>query len=209
MKIISHRGYWKTVAEKNTITAFERSFEMGYGTETDVRDCGGELLVSHDMPNGRELRFADFIKIAAKYSSSLHRLTLALNIKADGMAATILEQLNEYEELDCFVFDMSVPDMRSYFKKVPVFTRMSEVEQSAAWIEQSEGVWLDAFTDIWYDGSLISALLETGKRVCVVSNELHGRPHLPHWELLSSISKQPNLILCTDFPEDAAFFFGK
>ena len=38
MQVISHRGYWKAASEKNTQTAFKRSFSLGYGTETDVRD---------------------------------------------------------------------------------------------------------------------------------------------------------------------------
>ncbi len=50
MQVISHRGYWKSAAEKNTTTAFARSFALGYGTETDVRDLNGELVISHDMP---------------------------------------------------------------------------------------------------------------------------------------------------------------
>ncbi|EIP3086535.1 hypothetical protein ACTK3A_001677 [Campylobacter jejuni] len=41
MKILSHRGYWKNKQEKNSITAFNRSFLNSYGLETDLRDMGG------------------------------------------------------------------------------------------------------------------------------------------------------------------------
>ncbi|BDM05064.1 hypothetical protein THJ046_08940 [Campylobacter jejuni] len=41
MKILSHRGYWKNKQEKNSITAFDRSFLNSYGLETDLRDMGG------------------------------------------------------------------------------------------------------------------------------------------------------------------------
>ena len=58
MIVLSHRGYWKTAVEKNTPTAFKRSFELGFGTETDVRDRNGELVISHDMPNGSEITLA-------------------------------------------------------------------------------------------------------------------------------------------------------
>ena len=51
MEILSHRGYWKTVTEKNTIIAFKRSFNLGFGTETDIRDLNGNLVISHDMPS--------------------------------------------------------------------------------------------------------------------------------------------------------------
>lgn len=33
MKIIAHRGYWKTESEKNTMTALTRAVENGYGFE--------------------------------------------------------------------------------------------------------------------------------------------------------------------------------
>lgn len=40
MIIISHRGFWKNIEEKNSIKAFERSFINSYGLETDLRDDG-------------------------------------------------------------------------------------------------------------------------------------------------------------------------
>ena len=45
MKIISHHGFWHIPSEKNTETAFCRSFELGFGTETDVRDSLGALVI--------------------------------------------------------------------------------------------------------------------------------------------------------------------
>ena len=50
MIVLSHRGYWKTPAEKNTAAAFRRSFDLGFGTETDVRDRGGELVIATTRP---------------------------------------------------------------------------------------------------------------------------------------------------------------
>ena len=38
MEIISHRGYWKNVEEKNSSKAFKNSFDLNFGTETDLRD---------------------------------------------------------------------------------------------------------------------------------------------------------------------------
>ena len=38
MKIISHRGYWKTKPEQNSIEALTYSFDSGFGVETDIRD---------------------------------------------------------------------------------------------------------------------------------------------------------------------------
>lgn len=211
MKVLSHRGYWKTAEEKNAAVAFERSFLLGYGTETDIRDCRGELLISHDMPAGTEISCEAFLAMAnGGRTTDGYPLTVALNIKADGLAQALRKQLDLCPGLDAFVFDMSVPDMRSYFDAgVPVFTRMSEVEQHPAWLDQSAGVWLDGFVTEWYELSVIERLLGQGKRVCIVSPELHRRSHELLWERIKPLSGEKGLILCTDLPEDASrFFFG-
>jgi glycerophosphoryl diester phosphodiesterase len=50
MQILAHRGYWQNRKEQNTKEAFIRAFGMGSGVETDLRDCNGEVVISHDMP---------------------------------------------------------------------------------------------------------------------------------------------------------------
>lgn len=59
---------------------------MGYGTETDIRDIQGKLVISHDMPQGNEITFEELLQIMDG-----RNLPLALNIKADGMANEILQ----------------------------------------------------------------------------------------------------------------------
>lgn len=206
MRIISHRGYWKESSEKNAAVAFRRSFEMGLGTETDVRDCAGKLVISHDMPRGGEMGFADMLQMADAAGGPL---TLALNVKADGMAEEIGHVLKDYPQLDCFVFDMSVPDLRAYLAAgVPTFTRMSEVEREPAWLARCEGVWLDGFDGTWFDQETIARVLALGKRVCVVSSELHKRDPLALWKMLRPLAQEDRLILCTDTPEEAVQFFN-
>ncbi len=204
MIILSHRGYWQEVTEKNREVAFERSFDLNFGTETDIRDLNGTLVISHDMPNGNELTLSEFLHILGNRD-----LPLALNIKADGLVTPLVHAMRGSGLNNWFVFDMAVPDMRAYLKAgVPVFTRMSEVEQSPAWIEQSAGIWLDAFEGVWYDANYIQKLLESGKKVCIVSCELHGRDPSPLWNMLLPIYNHQALMLCTDHPEKAKAFFG-
>jgi glycerophosphoryl diester phosphodiesterase len=50
MKIIAHRGMWFNKHEQNTLVAFERALENGFGIETDFRDFNGSLVISHDLP---------------------------------------------------------------------------------------------------------------------------------------------------------------
>ncbi|ASL48454.1 hypothetical protein bAD24_III13715 [Burkholderia sp. AD24] len=204
MIVLSHRGYWQDAKEKNREIAFSRSFDLGFGTETDIRDRNGELVISHDMPNGNELTLTDFLRIV-----DTRDLPLALNIKADGLVGALKDELGRGALSNWFVFDMAVPDMRAYLQAgVPVFTRMSEVERTPAWLEQSVGVWLDGFSDVWYDAATIESLLRAGKKVCVVSSELHGRDAAAQWHMLRGLPAHPGLMLCTDHPEKAQRFFG-
>jgi glycerophosphoryl diester phosphodiesterase len=205
MIILSHRGYWKTATEKNQPVAFARSFELGFGTETDVRDRNGVLVISHDMPSGTEITLDSFLDIFGDSG-----IPLAMNVKADGLAAALHAAMSARGVKDWFVFDMAVPDMRSYLTAgIPVFTRMSEVEKDPVWLEQSAGIWLDAFHGTWYDRSLIENMLSRGKRVCVVSAELHGRDSQQQWDMLRALRGHENLLLCTDYPEQARTFFGE
>lgn len=205
MKYIAHRGFWREPKEKNSVEAFRRAFELGIGVETDLRDDGaGNVVISHDLPLGGELTFADFLTIAAQYELSS---PLALNIKADGLAEIVVEQMIAYPNLDYFVFDMSFPDSRAYRAlKAPVFERQSEYENFSHLA--TNGIWLDAFDGDWYDSSLVADLLSRTP-VCVVSAELHGRDYHNQWASLTEIARDPGAMLCTDVPVDAKQFFGE
>lgn len=206
MRIISHRGYWKREAEKNSLTALVRSLNLGFGLETDIRDYCGELVVSHDIPGKSVLSFEKFLECSVDLCIE-KSLTLALNIKSDGLAGKLSASLKNYPALDVFVFDMSVPDSRSYYNEnITVFTRMSEVEQPV-WLQDSAGVWLDSFYSEWYDLDIVENFLSAGKKVCLVSPELHGRKHMKFWEKVRGLSQYDTVLLCTDCPEDARNYF--
>lgn len=207
MIIISHRGYWKKPEEKNTVHAFSQSFELQFGTETDVRDFRNELVISHDMPKGCEIRLSQFLFLLNKKS-----LPLALNIKADGLAESIKNVMKSYNRDNWFVFDMSIPDMRMHLSAGnPVYARVSEVEPEPAYYDQIQGIWLDAFENDGWQIKSIQKYLKDDKRVCLVSPELHKRDHLEFWEKLrkSKFVNDDRLTLCTDFPEEAKEFFKR
>ncbi len=52
--------------------------------------------------------------------------------------------------------------------------------------------------------------LKNGKKVCIVSPELHNRDYINLWEILktSGLQKVDGLILCTDKPVEATNFFN-
>ena len=205
MIIVSHRGYWKETAEQNQRTAFTRSFDLGFGTETDVRDCGGKVVIAHDMPQGGEMTLEEVLQIMDG-----RNLPLALNIKADGLAAAILELLEKYSHTNYFTFDMSIPDMVMQMKRgLRVFTGLSDIVPVPVMLEQSAGVWLDCFHSDWYGTETIDDLIENGKFVCIVSSELHKRTTEKQWEIIKHCKSVDSeyLLLCTDEPERAKEFF--
>lgn len=209
MKILSHRGYWKTPDEKNTSVAFHRSFSLGFGTETDVRDCAGKLVISHDAPSGGELLFEEFVDLYLSYDATL---PLALNIKSDGIASRMSAILRDKQVADWFTFDMSIPDTLQQLKAgIPAFLRRSEYEDESILSEQSPGIWLDAFKSRWYTSADIETYLRRGKKVCIVSPDLHMRDPLELWGHLKGTvaSSHKDALLCTDLPEAALAFFNR
>jgi len=205
MIIISHRGYWLQANEKNTTTAFTRSFNLQLGTETDVRDYCGELVIAHDIPSGDEITLPAFLDLLHKQP-----LPLALNIKADGLASALQTAMSHYNKNHWFVFDMSIPDMRAHLASGnPVFARVSEVEPEPVFLNSIAGIWLDAFYNDDWQLERIESWLNQGKRVCLVSPELHKRDYQPLWQRLREkhYLNDSRLMLCTDFPEEAQQFF--
>jgi hypothetical protein len=204
--ILSHRGYWTQMQEKNAAVAFERSFDLGFGTETDIRDRNGDLVISHDMAADDAITLDAMLDILGPRD-----LPLALNIKADGLARKLQAQLRGRGLTQWFTFDMSVPEaVVQLHLGMPVFTRASEYERPPALYRESLGVWLDGFATEWFSVGDINGFLQDGKRVAIVSPELHRRDHHALWARLraSGITDNPGLMLCTDLPEDARQFFG-
>jgi hypothetical protein len=209
LQIISHRGLWSAVAEKNTEIAFRRALDNGLGVETDVRDRCGTLVISHNPPTGGELSLAEFLGI---YALCEKRPVLALNVKADGLGDCIATALCAAGIHTAFVFDMSIPDTLDYVKAdMPVFVRQSEHELVPALYEQAIGVWLDAFRTEWFSIEDIEGHLRRGKKVCLVSPELHGRQHLPLWKRMyeAGLHTTAGVMICTDYPLEARAFFAQ
>lgn len=208
MNIISHRGYWLEKTEKNTNVSFDRSFKLGYGTETDLRDYKGNLVISHDIPTNSSILIDDFLKNYKSQSDSL----LALNIKSDGLQSILKVKLEEFNIQNYFVFDMSVPDTIGYINNgIKVFSRQSEYEKTPVFYNQVEGIWLDSFNEEWFDLELIINHIDNGKKVAIVSSELHGRDQTGLWNFIKihNLFLKEELILCTDLPELASKYFNQ
>lgn len=207
MHIIAHRGLWETREERNSEKAFIKALEHGFGIETDFRDFMGKVVVSHDPAIGAEKSFDDFCELYLKYGNGE---VLALNIKADGLQDMLLEALKKHGINNYFVFDMSLPDMIIYSqKKARIYSRLSEYEKTPLLYDEAEGIWLDCFVSDWATEDILEQILHNGKKICLVSPELHGREHKGLWARLkkSGVSKNENIMICTDYPDEARSFF--
>jgi hypothetical protein len=207
MRIISHRGLWQTHAERNTRAAFSRSFDAGFGTETDLRDICGNIVISHDMPHGGEISFEELLILMDG-----RNLPLALNIKADGMAKGIKNILERYRHTNYFTFDMSLPELVFQLRQdLPVYAGISDIMPLAPLADGIQGVWLDCFNSDWYSSDKIDELVSAYLRVCIVSADLHKRDVERQWDTIRRAEnfRKDSLSLCTDRPLEAARFFGK
>jgi hypothetical protein len=210
MIILSHRGYWKEIHQKNQPISFERSFSLEFGTETDIRDYKGELVISHDIADEKCITVKEMFDIYNRYNNIL---PLALNIKADGLQIKLKELLEEYKITNYFVFDMSVPDGLGYLNQnIKAFTRESEYEKIPSFYKQACGVWLDEFQEHWITKEIISKHLKNNKQICIVSPDLHKRKYKKEWQNYKEIEIElgiNNLMICTDYPEEAKEFFNE
>jgi len=205
-EILAHRGWWDRSAERNTLAALRRAFDAGLGVETDLRDCAGEIMISHDPPTTSPagLRFRDML---ASYASAGRPGTLALNVKADGLQPMVKDLLQEFDIRRYFMFDMSIPDTLQWLASgLNVFVRQSEYEPSPALYDQAAGVWLDGFKSDWFSPDVLARHLAAGKQVTIVSPEIHGRDPAAVWSILNRFDSQ-NIYLCTDRVAAARRYF--
>jgi len=215
VNILAHRGQWGHNIAQNSSQSFSLAFNNGYGVETDLRDHNGDIVISHDMPDGASLSFADFLTL---YKGANSSGMLALNVKADGLQKLAQKHLEEFDigKDDYFFFDMSVPDALGYQKLgLSYFARLSEYEPVLMLGDEAKGIWVDIFKGCWFDSAFIKKHLDAGYKLALVSPELHKRGYIEAWEdwrnMLNGLNDEVDVkqvMLCTDFPNEAAEFFN-
>jgi glycerophosphoryl diester phosphodiesterase len=207
MQYLAHRGQWTDPTSKNSLSVLTLALQSGFGIETDIRDQNGILVVSHDPPKAPSL---DFSQLLHEYLRAQSAQTLALNVKADGIGKLLKASLDANKIFNYFCFDMSLPESLVYRRLgLRYFTRESEHETAPLLYKEAAGVWMDQFESEWIQPSHVRRHLDTGKQVALVSPELHGRDPISFWRILKedTLNLEPNLMLCTDFPEKASKFF--
>ena len=200
IEILAHRGFPQN---DNSFDSLKNAFDNGFGIETDVRDSNGFLVISHDPPNKGEelLTLEDLFKY---YSDHNLKSTLALNIKSSGLEDLLLQLLTKYKIFNYFCFDLTIPDMLNYYKKVKYYIRFSEVEPINSLIMESDGIWVDLFKPENTNFSILDELATNNKSLAFVSPELHGENYLKYWQHIVRLHNlYPDLVIyiCTDIPQ--------
>ncbi len=210
-QILSHRGYFSSISNQNSIEAFEKSFNSGYGIETDIRDhCTDNLILSHDPFAKDNIVLLDtLLELASSYSS---KPFLALNVKSDGLAPRAKEIIEKFNYNNYAFFDASIPDTLKYLScDLYSLTRQSEYEPSPSLYEQCAGVWIDQFKQDWITEKEILDHISKQKTCFFVSPELHNRDPYPFWSKLKHFCLTQNssmMYICTDHPAQAEIFFS-
>lgn len=209
-RILAHRGLWSVPGEQNTLHALSAALKLGFGIETDLRDYAREIVISHDIPRGDEVRLSDLFDAIQGYPQGL---PIALNIKSDGLAPGIMKgfPLSQPAYSNTFFFDMSVPQYIQYSRQaLPVAIRLSEYEPADSLTslmarQPKQWVWLDAFDGDWW---LETGIIENpAYTYVIVSPELHGRPHSNAWQAIkAAMKKGADVYICTDFPVEFSRF---
>lgn len=207
MKIIAHRGFWLNISEQNSEVAFKRALNNDFGIETDVRDFGRSLVISHDIPSENSMTLDFFLELC----QSTPQHVLALNVKSDGLQSLLIQKkINSAH----FFFDMSVPDMLGYkHSNLNFYTRYSDIEKSPSLYDDSRGIWFDNFHNEYLDTAALLKFISDEKQVVLVSPELHKRSEVHYWASLKGIldaypQYSNQLGLCTDFPKKAREYFN-
>ena len=209
--VLAHRGIFNCEKEKNSQRALSMALVNGFGIETDIRDLGGRIVISHDPPEHSLESSLEWL-LGVISSSAASSARVGLNIKSDGLATLIEARIKEIgvKVSKFFAFDMSIPDSLSYINsEIPVYSRISEYEPDPAFKNKVAGVWIDNFTGDYPQVERAKKMIDEGLRVALVSPELHGRNHRRMWQQIydSGIYKSDLFELCTDFPLDAAKMF--
>ncbi len=214
LHIIAHRGYWFKLQEQNSLCAFRRALDRGFGVELDIRDREQSLVISHDLPTRNSKRLESVLGALSKHKN-FKKAVFAFNIKSDGIEKGIVQLVRRFGiRKNSFVFDMSVPSMYVFCayhgRHIHIATRLSDLERVPVLYERAAWVWFDELAREWIHNKDILRQCSKKKKVCIVSPDLHHREYLRKWKHLRMLPERArkNLYLCTDVPYAADAFFN-
>ena len=160
VKIIVHRV--NKVKEYNNLTNF-------FGVETDIRDYGKKIVLSHDPNKQGE----DFFKFVRKVNK-----TIFLNIKSSGLLKKII---NFIKKKKIYLLDISFSEFDYLYKQKlsnKILLRFSSYEKfdlKNKYFKKIEWIWYDYFHGLKITKNEYLYLKKYKKKICLVSPDLLGK----------------------------------
>lgn len=181
-----------TIAELSTVSPM-------FGVEFDVRDYGNSLILSHD-PHHTTIDSDAF----EDYVCRLGDRPIIVNIKSERIEIQIVRILEQYDVQNYVFLDSSLPMIYLLNKKYncnKIAARYSELEPvEYCYLLQDliTWIWIDCLTRLPLTMSVFNNLKKLDKKLCLVSPDLHGRPHeiQTYREILLAESMIPDAICC-------------
>lgn len=163
------------------------------GLEIDVRDFETNIVVSHDPPTNKNIKFSEILKKLSK------KQLLAINVKSVEIETELKNILDENNITNYFTFDWPIPSMfKAIDRDLHTAFRLSEYETTL--FPNCKWVWIDSFHKIWYDNPYLESLKKQNYKIALVSPELHGRQKELK-QFRNSVNFNLVDAICTDKPE--------
>ena len=172
MEIISHRGLWNNLNEKNTNIAFHSSFKNKFGTETDIRDYNGNLVISHDIADANSLKFEEFInRYPNLFITNETKWFDKLNY-----VKTYINEKQEIPKIDWLNVQTSLSKKRlKIFKNDNIFNAWNIfVIENKEFLQNDEATWENKY-------NLLNSFVEKEKRLPIKFKDEHEIGLLSKW----------------------------
>jgi hypothetical protein len=192
MKIILHR--------RNTLTELLDT-PTQFGVELDIRSYGNKLVIHHDpMIEGESFE---------RWIAAYRHGTLILNVKEEGLEASLIRLMKANGIEDYFFLDQSFPFLVKWAKmgERRCAVRVSEfetVDTALTLAGKIDWVWVDCFTRFALTSDESKQLKNAGFKLCLVSPELQGRTEEAEISMLAAILIERDIqadAICTKRPD--------
>lgn len=218
MQIIQH-GLGTKVGKENPRQIFEECLKADIPFETDIRNDGTKIVLSHSLPTGSEMCLEELLEMRQSINP---KSTLALHFNANGLGQTVDSLLKKYNQdtdnLFCFgnpTNDLNAclkyyPDLPMYTVGCDLYSEGEDYKWQAPLSDKSKGIWLDSFTGN-YDFNFIQKHLNEGKKICFASDDLFKRDNTNLWSNIVSngLIFNDNVKLCTNNYKEAEDYFNE
>ena len=185
----------------NSLIQLRERKEICSGFECDIRYNDGKIVLCHDLVADSSYTSGDELFPHASGMSCI------ANIKETGGEINIIKSLLS-DGVQPLLLDAPIPAciglIRDGYAKYIIW-RLSEYEQYLPCELKALGIewiWLDSFNHYWFDKDFLNTYHSAGIKICLVSNELQGRPSADSYgRIKSEIHSGIISAVCTKKPE--------